>query len=73
MAQVRELGVRVVGDLDALRVPDSVTAVDGPVDLPELDVAVAGAAIAAVMRVALGAAAGAGDGAAHGSGADEDE
>ncbi len=73
VAQVRELGVRVVGDLDALRVPDSVTAVDGPVELPEVDVAVAGAAIAAVMRVALGAAAGAGDGATDGSGADEDE
>lgn len=52
--QVRDLGVRVVGEAESMRMPAEVPVVDGPAVPPDVTPEVAAAAVAAVLRVALG-------------------
>ncbi|MBB6627435.1 hypothetical protein H5V45_08885 [Nocardioides sp. KIGAM211] len=67
--QARSLGVRVVGDPEAMRTPDGVPVVDGPAVAPGVDAAVAAAALAKVVDVAVRSRAGAGKKTQEGSSA----
>lgn len=51
--QIRGLGVRVVGDPEAMRVPDDLDVAETPAGLPDVSGEVAAAAVAAVIRSAL--------------------